>query len=676
MGLLNSARLIRHLGIATFIRRGFHVARARSGWLARLDPTDGFGAADLASHLRKGCLVGQMLRDRRADAIPFFFDSSFTRDFAPILEKLIPLEDRERLLQQANGLESGRVRFFSHWDADLGDPIDWHVNPQSNKRWDSESHWCQIRNLDPAMGDVKMVWEASRFSHAFLLVRAFALTNERSYLELCLKLIEEWIDANPPARGVHWNCGQETAFRLIGWCFALHASYAADVLDRDRFAKILASIYRQTQRIERHIGFARSIANNHALSEAAGLYTVGRLFPEFDNSKRWIRKGKRILCTEILRQVFADGSYIQHSMNYHRVMLHDCLWAMRLADIYDDPFPDAVVNRLRRAVKFARDMQDAESGRLPNYGSNDGAQVLPLTSCDYLDHRPVLQSWSHQLDGERAFETGPWDEEALWLFGTSALRDTCDNIKPKSARYEVGGYYTLRGQNSWAMVRCHSYKWRPAEADMLHLDLWHKGENVLRDGGSFSYNCPAPFGTYFKSTAAHNTVTVEGQDQMVKGPRFMWFDWVKSRLIAYQPSDGSAGGHFEAEHFGYRKRFGVTHRRRVEYALPDHWMVVDQILGDVSVNAAVTWHIPDVPYDWNEETLTLMFEVGSGHVQLSFVVEDGTIDSTIIHRAFESDKSASGWESLYYGEKQPRPAIQIALRFEAKTKLITNIHCN
>jgi hypothetical protein len=526
------------------------------------------------------------------------------------------------------------------------------------------------------MGDTKMVWETSRFSHAYLSVRAFALTNEKRYLEGCLRRIEGWIDANPPVHGIHWNCGQETAFRLMAWCFALQALYATDLLDPSRYGSILASIYRQTQRIERHIGFARSIANNHALSEAAGLYTVGRLFPEFDRSRRWVRMGKRILSKEILRQVFKDGSYIQHSMNYHRVMLHDCLWAFRLADIYNDPFPDAVVTRLRRAIEFTKNMQDTYGGRVPNYGSNDGAQVLPLTTCDYLDYRPVLQSWSHQVAEEHAYESGPWDEESLWMIGTAALRDSHFESKPVSVHCDVGGYYTLRGRNSWAFVRCHTYRWRPAEADMLHLDLWYKGENILRDGGSFSYNCPTPFDTYFKSTAAHNTIHVEGQDQMVKGPRFMWFEWVKSQLIGYEPSSDEQAGYFEGEHFGYRNRFGVTHRRRVDYAPPDHWMVTDQILGKRAVGAKLMWHIPDVPFEWNEDTMTLTFEIKSGCVQLSIVVENGQIESTDVACALASADSASGWESLYYGEKQPRPALRIGFRCEPEAKLITTIHCN
>jgi len=88
------------------------------------------------------------------------------------------------------------------------------------------------------------------------------------------------------------------------------------------------------------------------------------------------------------------------------------------------------------------------------------------------------------------------------------------------------------------MVRCHSYRNRPNQADMLHLDLWWRGVNVLRDSGSFTYYDPlTEWNRYFLSAAAHNTITVAGQDQMIKGPRFQWFSLVQSRFLGYRENE-------------------------------------------------------------------------------------------------------------------------------------------
>ena len=48
-------------------------------------------------------------------------------------------------------------------------------------------------------------------------------------------------------------------------------------------------------------------------------------------------QGRRVMLAEMQRQVYDDGSYVQHSVNYHRVMLDDCLWAMRIGQLHDEP---------------------------------------------------------------------------------------------------------------------------------------------------------------------------------------------------------------------------------------------------------------------------------------------------------------------------------------------------
>ena len=70
----------------------------------------------------------------------------------------------------------------------------------------------------------------------------------------------------------------------------------------------------------------------HAISEACGLILVSHLFPEFREAATWSRLGRRVLAAQLRRQIYADGSYIQHSMNYHRVMLDMRRWGCVLAN--------------------------------------------------------------------------------------------------------------------------------------------------------------------------------------------------------------------------------------------------------------------------------------------------------------------------------------------------------
>jgi len=609
------------LGPATAARRIYHALRLKSGFLKWLDASGPFGPEDLSPHLTHEKTLATLFQTRRDGDIPFFFQARKLDALIPDLKACVPPDATAEIPGQINNLEAGRLPFFSRWSAELGDPIGWRRNPVTDGVWPIDPHWSRCPHFNAKLGDIKFVWEASRFAQCYLLTRASVLTREDQPLRLALRRIEEWIDANPPACGPQWACGQETAFRLMAWCFALNAAYGCDLLTESLFGKIAASIYRQALRIEHHIGFACSIRNNHSISEAVGLYTVGLLFPEFDRAERWRKLGRRVLIADTCKLVFDDGAFIQHSMNYHRLMLHDCIWAVRLGRLHGESFPAEFMDRIAKASDFIYQMHDSATGRVPNYGANDGALVLPLTSCDYLDYRPVIQSSHYLVHGKRILDEGPWDEELLWLFGPEALEAPITNRPLESRQFDTGGYYTLRGEESWAMIRCHTYKERPAQADMLHFDLWWRGENILRDAGSYSYYCPGPWNAYFNGTAAHNTITVDGRNQLTRGPRFMWFDWTRSRFRHHERSDDGRTECWEGEHDGYRKRSGVTHRRRVERHSDGSWTVTDDLLGSGNHIAALYWHLGDWRYEWDEERSLIKCRTPVGKVWLRVSTE-------------------------------------------------------
>ena len=673
MHIIHAYKTLRTLGPTLFGRRLFHAFKLKSGLMKWLDASGPCGPVELQSHLMDEVTPARMLAERREGKVPFFFRASQLNEMRGVLRAMAPEEADRAIHAKVEALERGRVEFFSHWEADLGDPIQWQLNPIKKSTWPTDRHWSDYGLFNPDLGDVKLVWEASRFSQCYFLTRAFAFTGDERPLSLALRRMEEWIDANPAARGVQWNCGQETAFRLMAWCFTLNAAYATELLSVERFAKITASIYRQALRIERHIGFSQSLKNNHALSEAVGLYTAGLLFPEFDRAEAWTRMGKRILVEHADKQIFEDGSFIQHSMNYHRVMLHDCIWAARLGRLHGDAFPERFVDRVRKASDFVFQMHDAQSGRVPNYGANDGALVLPLSSCDYLDYRPVIQSSHYLANGRLVLDDGPWNEELLWLFGAESLKGEISQAEPRSSEYDVGGYYTIRGKETWGMIRCHTYKERPGQADMLHFDLWWRGRNILRDSGTFQYYCPKPWIDYFKTTRAHNTIEVDGMNQMTKGPRFLWFDWTRSRFREHVLNDDDRTERWEGEHYGYVSRCGVTHRRVLDRNGDRVWVIRDELLGSGRHDAVLSWNLGDWPCVWDPDESRLSQETPVGMIRLTVSVEGCERHHAEVVRGLEDAESPQGWESLYYAEKKPIPVLRLAVSGTCPMRFVTHL---
>jgi hypothetical protein len=134
-----------------------------------------------------------------------------------------------------------------------------------------------------------------------------------------------------------------------------------------------------------------------------------------------------------------------------------------------------------------------------------------------------------------SYVNGPWDELLFWLKFQNNIKFR--NIGQKESKiFNDGGYVILRGNrkmnnSAWGMIRFPRFKTRPSHADIFHLDIWHKGVNILRDGGSYSYAAPLKLHSYFKGTESHNTIQFDGRDQMPRLGRFLFGDWIKPSAV-------------------------------------------------------------------------------------------------------------------------------------------------
>ena len=82
--------------------------------------------------------------------------------------------DRSKLISDADKLCTGQIVYFSHMTGNVGNPPDWFRNPFTNaKVVDPNRHWCDISSLCESVGDIKFIWEASRFTWGPTLARAY-----------------------------------------------------------------------------------------------------------------------------------------------------------------------------------------------------------------------------------------------------------------------------------------------------------------------------------------------------------------------------------------------------------------------------------------------------------------------------------------------------------------------
>ena len=567
---------------------------------------------------------------------------------------------------QVDQIKAGVFTYFGHTTAPVGCPPDWHRNPFTGITAPRDVHWSGID--EGALGDIKVIWEPSRFAWVYPLVRHYGRTGDEDAAELFWQLLEDWNRANPPGVGVNWRCSQEIGIRVMACAFALHAFRDARATTTERILLAGRLMWTFGHRIALDLEDALSQQNNHGITAAAGLLTIGVLFPEFPESAGWADEGGRTLERLGRDLIYDDGSFVQHSLNYQRLMLHDYVWAMALAQRAGVPLSDLLRDRVRRSAELLWRLQDGPTGAVPQYGHCDGALILPLDNCDPLDFRPVTQAAGVLFDGHRWWPEGPWDEDLLWLFGLEALEAT-----PRPARApgrgdvsaRDGGYYALRGDDTLAMTRCGAFRHRPGQPDMLHVDVWWRGHNVAIDAGTFSYSEGGEPAQALALTAAHNTLTVDGADQMDRYGRFLWFPWITGRVLQAREAAGQTE-YWEGEHDGYRRR-GVRHRRGIVRIAPSAWLIIDRLDAAQRHRYRLHWLLPDGPHAWDEARLAVELRLREGNYLIQVASAGAPAAGEIVSAAADG----SGWRSRYYYSREP--ALSLAVNALAANQLFVTL---
>ena len=400
------------------------------------------------------------------------------------------------------------------------------------------------------------------------------------------------------------------------------------------------------------------------------LLMASTLLSDHDGTSRYAELATDILTEQSTRQFYADGGYIQQSHNYQRLALQIMVLAGRLAEAAQMTVPNAWRAAVGRSVDFLHAHQNPDDGRLPNYGFNDGALVLPLSTCDYADFRPTLQAASIFATEERLYPPGPWDEEAAWLLGADRLDNAGRRGRGRRSRsFAYSGHHVLRDEgapNNFGAFRCGSLRDRFSQIDMLHLDVWWRGRNVLTDPGSYQYNGNDALNAHFVGTHSHNTVTVDDRDQMRLHRRFKVLYWTRAELLAWK-EDGRASL-CAGEHYGYKRREGgCVHRRAVLFVRPELWIVVDQVQGNGHHRVTAQWLGGDFPHRADDKGVHLDTPDGA----FSIAIYDETCARLELDVLRGSDHPPRGWLSRRYGKRVAVPSIRASIDGSLPATLIS-----
>jgi uncharacterized heparinase superfamily protein len=347
---------------------------------------------------------------------------------------------------------------------------------------------------------------------------AFAAFRERS---------ESWMAAHRFFGGDGWH-PYTVSLRIVNWCEAAVAFHSELESDRAFAAGLVDSIAAQARFLSRHL--ETDVRGNHILENTRALVRASVFFagPEAD---RWMEIALRILRREVPEQILSDGGHFERAPGYHlRVMrvLEDTARLLR-ANALPELWLDEAVERMRRFLDFIV----PASGR------------LPLLKDTVLPGKPIAT---------RGPQTSRWLAES----GFAVMRDDAcgDHLIADFGRV------------------CPDYLPAHAHADMFSFELTIGGRPMVVDSGVFEYES-GEWRQWFRSTAAHNTVSIDHRDQSEMWGSFRVGRRARPRDVVWidQPDFTAVGG----AHDAYAP---LAHARWIVAVKQARlWIVVDRVMG-------------------------------------------------------------------------------------------------
>jgi hypothetical protein len=598
--------------------------------------------------------------------------------------------DPSRYLAAADRIAAGRLDVFALRDVDLGSPPRWNRDPRTGVEAPLVFGKL-LDHRDPQLvGNIKYLWEVNRHLHLVTLAQAYALSGNVRYFNVIRQHLESWFAACPYRMGLNWSSALEAAIRLINWSVTWQLVGVArpspfeDAEGARLRQRWLESIYQHAQFVRGY--FSRhSSANNHLIGEAAGLFIAALTWPCWPHARVWLAEAKAILEREILLQNAPDGVNREQAVSYHQFELDLLVLALLAGKANGQKFSAAFESRIEAMMEYLASIMDA-GGNISMFGDSDDSLVVRLAQDgEYCRYRSSLAVGAVLFRrGEFKAKADGLDDKTRWLLGEDAdamfqgLDDNGAQLPVRRA-FTEGGYYILgcdfeseneirlvadAGPLGYQAIAAHGH------ADALAFTLSVGEKEFLIDPGTYTFHTQGPWRNYFRGTAAHNTLRVDGKDQSQPGGSFMWLRKAHARCTLWRSSDDRDV--FEARHDGYTQLPDpVEHRRRISLDKRARRVVIEDTL------LMSGTHEVELFFHCSEQCRV---EPAPGCCLIS---RDGR---TLILRLPEAPGATtrvycgglapiSGWISRTFDEKQPAPTIAWRARLAGDAVLRSEIAC-
>lgn len=482
-----------------------------------------------------------------------------------LIDVLTTIESKQ-IIVEADKIISGDFKIFSK-QINFKDGIDWHLDFNSGFRWPKGKLYSKYTQVDiNTDADVKFPRELSRCHHFLYLGEAYILSNDERYTKEFINHVKSWISENPYKKSINWGCSMDIAIRASNWIHSLRMFAKSPLVNDDFFHEIITSLYLHGRFIYEHPEKNRAYNHNHYLSDLAGQILISLLFDELeiDETKLWKEDGIYELFREIRLQILPTGYSYERTTNYHRLVTELISYTIIVLKKSQIEIPQDITFRIKKMFESIL-YYLLPDGTAPIIGDQDNGRFLPFYTYD-MNYQKYLMNVGAVLfdDGIFKYYSGRNSIDVLFLFGVNGIekyRNLIPELKKlESKSFSDAGFYLMKSTNVYLFINnsglSHYNEVKGGthtHSDLLSFVYAYNKVPFLIDPGTYVYSSNPKERMKFRSTAMHNTITVDGYDQNDLKQKELWSikrDAIPQEIIWTSSDEMDI---YEGTHTGYER---------------------------------------------------------------------------------------------------------------------------
>ena len=437
-----------------------------------------------------------------------------------------------------------------------------------------------------------------------ILGPAYWATGDERYATEWAALVQDWVARNPAPTTFDeqltpppWR-RLTVAFSTPMWISAWNYFLQSPATTPDVVAAFFKGIIQKTRFTIRNPETASRLPVQIEAVHAAASY-----FPELRVASRWREWALDNVTKYAGEQLYPDGASKDLAPGYQTANLGAFRNIAALAAANQIPAPPTVRSVMGRMMDYLGDIMMPD-GTLPAFGDTWAPALVARDLQRALEFYPPEKgparrdqlryratSGREGAPPASASTAAPW--AGMYLMRAPIPPDMATRVN--AARVAQGGRAVPSGNwqpTDMALAfRCGPFGTDHQHEDKLSFVLYGVGARLLDEMGVYGY-ADTPWREYFRGTAAHNTVLVDGMGQNRRARRETWTantplegNWTSSDAFDFVSGVYDDG-------WGPENNRAVSQRREIFFAKPDYWIVHDLLTGAGTHTYEVLYHLP------------------------------------------------------------------------------------